>query len=66
MPEKGVTVLHGRGKKAYDQPSCGQDKANDHQSIESEGLMEIYSLQANVVLFRSNFLIFTNTNRLYL
>ena len=42
MLEKGVTVLHDRGKKAYDQQSCAQDK--DHHSIESEGLMEIYSL----------------------
>ena len=44
MPEKGVTVLYGHDRKGYDRPSCSSDKAN-------------ISPQANVVLFRSNFLI---------
>ena len=60
MPEKGVTVLHGWGRKAYDRPSCAPDQASYHQVSNQKGLMEIYSPQgnifsSNVMLFRSNF-----------
>jgi len=57
------TVSKGRAKgesmseKGVYTPSCAPDQASSHQVSKQKCMVEIYSTQANVMLFRSNFLI---------
>ena len=60
-----VTVLYGQGREAYSRPSCAQTRPFIIKVLNQEDLMGIYSPQANVVLFRPNFLSWSNTNSLY-
>ena len=54
-----------RGREADSRPSCAPAESILIKRLNQEDLMGIYLLQANVVLFRSNFLIWSNTNSLY-